>query len=153
MQKMFKKIQKIKMKKKTELGKVWAEDTNGGVLAFDLDDIIEEKAKKVVERVIEKERLGNAVLIESSKDHFHCYFFWDRLNWDRILEIINSIREIDQKFKDFKKSHGFLRMRFSNIQGIPMIINSKYHRDNGYGTFNYNLYVDSIRRHRSVTNG
>ena len=110
---------KIKKSKKECIGWILAEENKPGVLALDVDGSSIGMLKIALKQLQEKEKLGNCVIATSSIqkhcNHYHIYFFWDILPWKRIVKIIDNFPLADKKFKDFKKTHKFLRMRLRNL--------------------------------------
>lgn len=101
--------------RKEALGWILARKCKPSILSLDID----KQSLKMVEHFVRElqayEDVGTAVIVESSDLHFHVYFFWRFIEWEKVQEIIQNSAIVDKQFKDFTKYNGWVRMRISNL--------------------------------------
>lgn len=102
-------------KKQEALGWILAQKGKESILSIDVDLFTLKNVEAYVRQLQKKEDVGTAVIVESSDLHFHIYFFWRFLSWDKIQEIIQNCPIADQLFKSFTKNNMFIRMRISSL--------------------------------------
>ena len=132
----------METEKKREIGWIIAKKGKGGILAFDIDNSSEQQVIDEITQIQKKEKLGDAVYNSSGKkEHWHVYFFWNNLSWNKITRIIKESAIVDQQFKDFKEDVGFLRMRVTNMPKKIKIIHSEYPNPHKAGSLLYKVYT------------
>lgn len=98
--------------------------------AIDYDEKNYMEVKRDVGNLIEKFKLGDCLIAKTGASNYHAFFFYEMLNWEDIIEILESSKLIDPKFLQMKKDTGQLRMRVAgkgkNPPRIVDIIKSPY---------------------------
>ena len=103
------------MQKQSELGWILAQKDKPSILSLDIDMHTLEDVEDYIRQLQKKEDVGTAVIVESSDLHFHIYFFWRLLNWEKCQEIVQNCPIADPQFKQFTKYNRFVRMRITNL--------------------------------------
>ena len=128
--------------KREEMGWILAKQGHPSVLSLDFDLIHLEIVEEYIQHIQKKENLGTAVIIESSDLHYHVYFFWNQLRWNKIQDIIQSCEIADPKFKEFTKYNRFVRMRVTNLyKPFIKIVNNHKHNQYELGDFYFRHYM------------
>lgn len=124
-----------------DLGLTTATREDGGYMHLDYDNLTQEEAEMDIQLLQEELKLGNVVLVRTTKGH-HGIPFWNKMTWDKIMEVLSRAR-VDEEFKKFRDT-GFLRLRVRRRDDkdlrIIKIIRSKYHQEDELGDFNYMTY-------------
>ena len=139
-------------KKQEALGWILAQKYNPSILSIDVDMFTLEDAEHYVRQLQKKEDVGKAVIVESSDLHFHIYFFWKMLSWEKCQEIIQNCPIADNQFKQFTKYNNFIRMRISGLYkpSIKRISDRKWRlinypcADDELGDFYFKHYLFSV---------
>lgn len=126
------------------IGITTAEKGIGGFFHLDYDGETKEFVRADVKRLQGLFNLGNAVLVETRKNHYHAIFFWDILPWGQIIRIID-FSDCDPEFKEFKRENKFCRLRINGNLKIVEIIKSPHHRENTMGDFYFNNYKMNLK--------
>lgn len=129
-------------KEQEALGWILAQKGKPSTLSIDVDLFTLEDVEGYVRQLQKKEDVGTAVIVESSDLHFHIYFFWRMLSWEKCQEIIQKCPIADKQFKEFTKYNRFIRMRISNLYKpfIKIITSNMNNFDLGDFYFKHYLY-------------
>lgn len=128
--------------KKEELGWILAQKGKESILSIDVDLYTLEDVEAYVRQLQKKEDVGTSVIVESSDLHFHIYFFWRFLTWDKCQEIIQNCPIADKQFKEFTERNRFIRMRISNLyKPFIKIVSDKKWQDESLGDFYFKHYM------------
>lgn len=132
-----------KTKKQEELGWILAKINQPSILSIDVDKFPLDTIKQYVEYLQKRENLGTAVITESSNFHYHVYFFWNLMEWDKLQGIIQQCTIADNLFKSFTKKNGFVRMRITNLYKpyLEIIPHKSTNSDFDLGDFYFKHYL------------
>ena len=98
-----------------QIGWILAQKDKPSILSIDVDLFTFDDVEAYIKQLQIKEDVGTAVIVESSDLHYHIYFFWRLLSWDKCQDIIQNCPIADKQFKSFTQNNRFIRMRISNL--------------------------------------
>ena len=128
--------------KQEQIGWILAQKDKPSILSIDVDMFTLDDVEAYIKQLQKKEDVGTAVIVESSDLHFHIYFFWRFLEWNKCQEIIQNCPIADRQFKSFTKNNRFIRMRLSNLsKPFLKVINHNMYLNVDLGDFYFKHYL------------
>lgn len=118
-------------------------------ISLDIDKKNQKQVEKLLKSFTKQHKLGNCVLVKTSKNCFQTHFFWTGLPWQKVLKIIDTCEFVDKEFKQLRKAYGKNRLRIGKKGNKPRpkiikIIKSPHHQNSPLGQLYYETYKTAI---------